>query len=35
MTDPFVIAKGEQDYAILPRMMNRHGMIPNQINVML
>jgi DNA helicase HerA-like ATPase len=27
MTDPFVIAKGEQDYSILPRMMNRHGMV--------
>ncbi|MBN8592200.1 MAG: DUF853 family protein [Anaerolineae bacterium] len=27
MTDPFVIAKGEQDYALLPRMINRHGMV--------
>lgn len=27
MTDPFVIAKGEQEYALLPRMINRHGMV--------
>ena len=27
MTDPFVIAKGEQAYALLPRMINRHGMV--------
>jgi hypothetical protein len=27
MTDPILIAKGEQDLSLLPQMANRHGLV--------